>query len=219
MIAFPSNPAIGQQFTQGVKSWKWNGYAWDTMSVSDTMVQQAEAAADRAEAAAETLAEAVAFSDANDIAKNASDATKRFGVDLSGLPTNTKATFVITKGGTPLMTVDIDKTRAHYDQSNNTNTFDYRVAGHQRWSPGTSGTQTLAITNWPAAPVVGKLVLDVINGGAATLAFPAGSVFVTAGGLEVASFALSGITFPTSGRRRLLVWSPDGGVTTFFKGA
>lgn len=172
-----------------------------------------------AQAAAVQIGTAAAFTDGNPVVKNAADNTKQAKFNLAGLPTGTTATINLEKSGTPLMTVDVDKSRAYYDQSNATNTFDYRVAGHQRWSPGTSGTQTLAITNWPAAPIEGTLILDVINGGAATLAFPAGAVFVTAGGTEVATFALSGITFPTSGRRRLLVWSPNGGTTQFFKGA
>jgi hypothetical protein len=28
-IQFPGTPSVGQIYTAGSKSWKWNGYAWD----------------------------------------------------------------------------------------------------------------------------------------------------------------------------------------------
>lgn len=45
MINFPQNPAAGQVYTFGVKSWKWNGRAWDLQTISDAQVQRAETAA------------------------------------------------------------------------------------------------------------------------------------------------------------------------------
>lgn len=43
-IAFPANPALNQQYTFGVKSWQWNGVAWDLLSISNAQVQEVEAA-------------------------------------------------------------------------------------------------------------------------------------------------------------------------------
>jgi hypothetical protein len=33
-IEWPSNPEIGDIHTQNKRSWKWNGYAWDTLGPS-----------------------------------------------------------------------------------------------------------------------------------------------------------------------------------------
>ena len=219
MLNFPNSPSLNQEYPlTGAKRWKYNGFAWDLVSVSDTQVEAALAAAASAAASAATIGTTAAFSDANPIVKGSADVTKQLRIEVDGFTTGTTRTLTApNKNGTILTDSDVDASRSLYDQSNATSTFDYRVAGTQRWSPGTSGTQTLSITNWPVAPQKGELILDVINGGAATLAFPAGSVFVTAGGLEVASFALSGIVFPSSGRRRLLVWSSDAGAATYFK--
>ncbi len=219
MINFPFAPTIGQQFSAGVKTWIWTGVAWDLMSISDAQVALAQAAAAAAAASALTIGTTAAFSTANPLAKDASDITKQFKVKLSGLATGVTAELELTKSGEPLMTTDVDKSRNRSDLTNATNSFVYGLAGYQRWSPGTSGTQTLAISGWPAAPEVGKLVLEVVNGGAATLAWPAGATFITSGGLVAANFAASGIVFPASGTRRILLWSVNGGTTVFIKGA
>jgi hypothetical protein len=42
MINFPQNPAAGQVYTFGAKSWKWNGRAWDLQTITDTMLQRVE---------------------------------------------------------------------------------------------------------------------------------------------------------------------------------
>ena len=218
MLNFPKPPTLNQEYPlTGAKRWKWSGNKWDLLSISETQVEAAQASAAAAAASAQTIGITAAFSSANPVVKDSVDATKTVRITCSALPTATQAVFDITKGGKALVDSDVDPTRSLYSQSNATNLFDYRVAGTQRWSPVTTGTQTLSISNWPVAPQKGELIIDVINGGAATLAFPVGSVFVTAGGLEVNNFASSGIVFPTSGRRRLLVWSSDAGATTFFK--
>lgn len=31
-IQFPSSPVLDQTYTLGIKTWKWNGYAWDLQS-------------------------------------------------------------------------------------------------------------------------------------------------------------------------------------------
>jgi hypothetical protein len=55
MINFPSNPTLNQVYTFGVKTWKWNGRAWDLQTISDVQVQRAETAATNAQASANAL--------------------------------------------------------------------------------------------------------------------------------------------------------------------
>lgn len=45
MMNFPANPVLNQQHSAGVKSWKWNGVAWDLTSISEAQVKRAEDAA------------------------------------------------------------------------------------------------------------------------------------------------------------------------------
>ena len=33
-IQFPSNPSLNQEFTEAGKTWKWNGYAWDAITLT-----------------------------------------------------------------------------------------------------------------------------------------------------------------------------------------
>lgn len=35
-IVFPSSPTLNQAFTYGIKTWKWNGYAWDLQLFSSS---------------------------------------------------------------------------------------------------------------------------------------------------------------------------------------
>ncbi len=50
MINFPSTPTLNQQYTFGSKSWQWNGFAWDSLAISDTQVARAENAVIAAQA-------------------------------------------------------------------------------------------------------------------------------------------------------------------------
>jgi hypothetical protein len=54
MLNFPLNPTPGQQYSVGVKTWQWNGFAWDITTISDAQVKRAEDAAALAQEAAGT---------------------------------------------------------------------------------------------------------------------------------------------------------------------
>lgn len=108
MPNFPSNPTLGQVYTVDVRSWRWNGTAWDLQPISDAQVTRAESAANRAEAAALTIGTAAAFSDANPIVKGSADNTKQARFEVDGFSPSTTHTFTLpNRSGTVAMTDDI----------------------------------------------------------------------------------------------------------------
>jgi hypothetical protein len=36
-LNFPSSPTLNQIFTDGTLSWRWNGFAWDSFNLNDTI--------------------------------------------------------------------------------------------------------------------------------------------------------------------------------------
>lgn len=72
MINFPNSPAVGARWPtdpQGGKQWEWNGYAWDSLAISESMVQSAETASasafnSKTEAAASAAQSALSQTDA-----------------------------------------------------------------------------------------------------------------------------------------------------------
>jgi hypothetical protein len=35
-INFPNNPSLNQKFTEAGKTWNWNGFAWDAVTIVAT---------------------------------------------------------------------------------------------------------------------------------------------------------------------------------------
>lgn len=56
MLNFPPSPTVGQQYTEGAKTWEWTGVAWDAVAISDVLVERAETAATDAAASASAAA-------------------------------------------------------------------------------------------------------------------------------------------------------------------
>lgn len=108
MISFPTTPTVGQQYTSGAKSWRWNGVAWDALATTDTQVQRAESAATRAEAAATQIGTAAAFVDSNPIVKGSVDPTKQVRLEVDGLTAGqTRVITVPDKSGTLALLDDV----------------------------------------------------------------------------------------------------------------
>ena len=64
---------------------------------------------------------------------------------------------------------------------------------------------TLTITNWPAAGILGRLTLIIINGGSFTITWPSGTNFP----------GNTGPTLTTSGTDIVVLATPDGGTTIY----
>lgn len=113
----------------------------------------------------------------------------------------------------------VDCAEAYFDNGSN-NTFDLSVARVQRWKPNT-GAQTLTITGWPPAGAHGEGLIYLADGGGATITIAGNPVnFRNDNGTNTVSNNLStnhGVTLQTNGINFILFWSPDGGVTRYFK--
>lgn len=88
MLNFPSNPAVGNQYSLGSKTWEWDGFAWNAVSVADAVIARAETAAntstEQAVLATQAKAgaaesEAIAIDSATTAAQSAATAVTKAG--------------------------------------------------------------------------------------------------------------------------------------------
>jgi hypothetical protein len=94
-----------------------------------------------------------------------------------------------------------------------TATLNFALAQSQRLQIG--GAVTIAASNWPAAAdglFVG--VLELVNGGAYTLTWPA-IRWVLADGTFTTSFSANTVTLQAVGTDFVTLWSRDGGATVY----
>jgi hypothetical protein len=98
------------------------------------------------------------------------------------------------------------------------NTLDYRDGSAQRWAPAT-GTQTLAITNWPAAGTLGEFLIEGVNLGAATITGPTVKWLKSDGTFTTSTSFNSnhGALLQAAGTDFILLWTRDGGATIYGK--
>ena len=101
-----------------------------------------------------------------------------------------------------------------YYNSGTTSALDYTNGSHQRWAP--TGTVSLTVTNWPASGVLGELLIEGINLGAATITWPTIN-WIKSDGTTTTTFASNGVTLQSSGTDWVFLWTGDGGTTVYGK--
>lgn len=220
MITFPTSPTLNQEFPlSGPKRWKWNGTTWDLMTISDTQVALAQAAAASAAASAATIGTTAAFSDVNPIAKNSTDNTKQLKVNLAALAASQVVTWTVRAlSGTVAFLSDLTEfilPNTYYD-SGATNALNLANGGYQRWAPAT-GAQTLTITGWPTAGKRGDLQIEGVNLAAANISWPTACRFQKPDRTWTSNFTDSAIALLSSGVDTVYMWTRDAGATIYVK--
>lgn len=101
----------------------------------------------------------------------------------------------------------------------NAQTINASVAGHQKLT--VTGAFTMnAVTNWPPTGNRGEVMLELENGASSVINWTMSGTtqqWVKADGTFQPTPALAGVTFQTSGTDLIMMWSRDGGTTTYFK--
>lgn len=93
-------------------------------------------------------------------------------------------------------------------------TFDYQEGKHQRLQVGAA--TTLAFTGWPQNNHTGEMLLEVVNGGSATVTFPT-IKWLKSDGTYVTAFSSSDTPLQASGIDFVLLWTRDNGTTIYGK--
>lgn len=101
-----------------------------------------------------------------------------------------------------------------YYNADNSAAIDYTNGSYQRMA--ITGTHTLTTSNWPPSGILGELMIEGVNLGAATLSM--GNVnWIKTDGTTTNVFASSGYTLQTSGVNFIIMWTRDAGTTKYAK--
>ena len=175
--------------------------------------------ADASAASAATIGTTAAFSDANPIAKNATDITKRVRLNLANILTGMMRVLTLQdRDGTVALTDDPDivRPKKYFDAGANL-TLNYNDGIHQRWSPG-SGSKTLVISNWPVAGEHAELMIEGIGLAAATITWPTYIWWLRYDGTYAQAFSYSLATLQGGTASDFVVlWSREGSSRVFGK--
>lgn len=79
-----------------------------------------------------------------------------------------------------------------------------------------TGNITITVSNFRAAGITDELLLECVNFGGKTIAFPTIS-WIKPDGSFATTFATNGVTLQSSGTDFILIWTRDGGATLFGK--
>jgi hypothetical protein len=116
-----------------------------------------------------------------------------------------------------LTRVILQDTGWDYFDSTTTAALDYVNGSVQRWAPTAASAPTLTIANWPPSGVMGELLIEGLNLGAAgTITFPTAN-WVKSDGTFAASPSAAGVTLQSSGTDFILIWTRDAGTTLYAK--
>lgn len=100
-------------------------------------------------------------------------------------------------------------------QGTGTQTFDVSAASMQGMT--VTGSITIALTGWPAAGVLGELCIELINGGAFVITWPATVRWIRPDGTFTTDFLAAQQPLLASGTDFVFLWSRDGGSTIWGK--
>ena len=100
-------------------------------------------------------------------------------------------------------------------QSAGTQTFDVSAASMQGMT--VTGSITIALTGWPAADVLGELCIELVNGGAFVITWPATVRWIRPDGTFTTDFLAAQQPLLASGTDFVFLWSRDGGSTIWGK--
>jgi hypothetical protein len=133
--------------------------------------------------------------------------------NATGVHVNT--TYVATQSGVETLSSKTLKNQSiQYYNSGTTSALDYTNGSNQRWAP--TGSVSLTISNWPASGVLGELLIEGINLGAATITWPTIN-WIKSDGTTTTTFASNGVTLQSSGTDWVFLWTRDGGTTVYGK--
>lgn len=77
--------------------------------------------------------------------------------------------------------------------------------------------QTLALAGWPVAGNLGSILLELVNGKAFTVTFPAGVRWIKPDGTVTTDFLTLGQALQVAGTDWIMFWTRDGGTTVWGK--
>lgn len=100
-------------------------------------------------------------------------------------------------------------------QGTGTQTFDVSAASMQGMT--VTGSITIALTGWPAAGVLGELCIELVNGGAFVITWPATVRWIRPDGTFTTDFLAAQQPLLASGTDFVFLWSRDGGSTIWGK--
>lgn len=105
--------------------------------------------------------------------------------------------------------------KGQYYNSGTTNSLSLSNGSYQRWAPAT-GAQALQITGWPPAGLVGELMIEGVNLGAATITWPSINWVYSDGAIST-TFPSTEVSLQASGIDFICLWTRDGGTTVYGK--
>ena len=169
IMNFPSSPTLNQEYSFGTKSWRWNGTAWQIISVSTTeAVSAAEAAAAAAGSASSAATSATAAStSASSASTSASNAASSATAAAASAASINDATLVHKTG---------DETIA------GTKTFSSPIAGSVTGNAATATTATNVSGGTANVTTLTTSSTVTLNGGTAnSVPYLNGSKVLTSG--------------------------------------
>lgn len=145
---------------------------------------------------------------------DASASRATLGLGTAATMAGPSGTIVGTTDAQTLTSKTLKSQSIQYFNSGTTSALDYTNGSHQRWAP--TGTVSLTISNWPASGVLGELLIEGINLGAATITWPTIN-WIKSDGTTTTTFASNGVTLQSSGTDWVFLWTRDGGTTVYGK--